>query len=182
MEQSKTRSLALVKAMVVILALAVAFSVALAPSVGHATTLKSVKYQNYTSSTSSINQKAASVKTGAFKLTFKKGKGYLKFKAPKTKKYRFTFSGVKGTSCAYVEVLLRNKTNPKYSFMEKVSTKGGKSETLWLSGNNATFSGKNVLTRPLSARSGTIKLTKGTWIYFFFSAGNNKATALLSVK
>ena len=56
------------------------------------TVSKTVKKQEFTTSTKIIKKKAVAVKAGKTTLKVKKGQGYVKYTANKTKKYKFTFS------------------------------------------------------------------------------------------
>ena len=75
---------------------------------------KTIKPQEYTKKVSVANKKAAVVKKGTTKLTFKKGYGYIKFVAPATKTYKFTFSNLKGGKNPY-EAMLAYKASKGYS-------------------------------------------------------------------
>lgn len=149
-----------------------------------ATKTKSVNKRTFTTSTKAIKNKAATVKRGTTKLVIKKGRGYVKFKAPKTKNYKFTFSNFKDkkrNSVGYIYIQKPDKYSPKYSFQETVKTKGGKTTALWLSANGYKFGGK-VLYRPIAKRSGTIKLKKGETVYIYFNFGSSKHTGKMNIK
>ena len=168
-----------------ILAVLIALVVALAfiPSAAQAAS-KTVKSQEFSTKTSVIEKKATSVKKGTTKLTFKSGQGYLKFKATKTKKYKFTFSNVKSQSgsSAFVEVQRPDASSPKYSFMTDVKTKGGKNSALWLSQNGYKYNSGKLVNRNLPSRSATIKLKKGQKVYFYFYSSSGKTKAKLKIK
>lgn len=171
-----------------VFAVLVALLVALAfvPTDAYAASSKTVKKAGFTSETKVIEKKATKVTKGTTKLTFKKGEGFIKFKATKTKKYSFTFSNLKGkkTNNAYITFKTPDKYSPEYSWSTPLKTKGGKSETLWLSVNGTKFTGNyKQIDKPIVKRTGTIKLKKGQMAYFYFYSGNNaKTTATLKIK
>lgn len=155
------------------------------PSTAYAATSKTVANQAFTSTTSVIQKKATKVTKGDFVLTVNKGQGYIKFKAPKKGKYKFTFSGLKGLTDAgvyngFVEVLTRDSYDASYSFLTDVKTKGGLSNTLWLRSKIATPPYGEGVDARLLKRSGTIKLQKDQWIYFYLYT-SSKSKVNLSV-
>lgn len=176
MKNLKRRGLALV--------LAVVLLTGMLGLTADAAAKKTVKNQDFTTTTSTINKKAAVVKKGTTTLTFTKGQGYVKFTAPATKTYTFTFSNMTGKDVytAFVEVQMKDKYSPKYSFMTQVTTKGGKSNTLWLLHKSKSYKGGKVISRPLKTRSGKIKLKKKQVIYFYFYNGQHKGSVKLNVK
>lgn len=147
---------------------------------------KTVKKAKFCTATATINKKALKVKKGTTKLNFKGGQGYLKFTAPATKTYKFTFSGVQcanyGGASAFVEVQTPYSSDTSYSFLTNVKTKGGKSNTLWLAykGHSFNYYSSN-LARPIAKRTGSIKLTQGQDIYFYFSGTKKNTKATLKV-
>ena len=149
---------------------------------------KTVKKQGFTTNTKTIEKKATKVKKGTTNLTLSKGQGYIKFTAPSTKTYKFTFSNCKSkkyTNNGFFSAQTPDKNSPSYSFHTKVKTKGGKDSTLWLSFNGYKFTSSRYKTieRPIAKRTGTIKLKKGQTIYFYLNSGTNgKATTKLVIK
>lgn len=148
---------------------------------------KKVKKQSFSTLTKVINKKATKVKRGSSKLIVKGGNGYIKFIAPKTKTYSFTFSGVKSTNgtggSAFVEVQTPYSYDSSYSFLTKVKTKGGESNTLWLAYKGRTFPYyTNDLSRPIAKRTGKVKLAKGQAVYFYFSGTRADTYVNLKVK
>ena len=142
---------------------------------------KTVKKSTFTTSTSTIEKKATKVKKGTTNLTFSKGEGYIKFVAPKTKTYKFTFSKCTSkqfSSNAFIAVQTPSKTSSKYSFYTDVKTKGGKYDTLWLSMNGYKHTDGKILYRPLASRTATIKLKKGQKIYFHLYTGTSKKASM----
>lgn len=146
---------------------------------------KTIKKHGFTCDTKTIKKAATKVKKGTNKLNLKGGQGYLKFTASKTKKYSFKFSGLTSPNyrdTAFVEVQKQDNRDSRYSFMVKVKTKGGTSNTLWLCTkgyNNSYYS--NTVSRPLTTRTGSIKLYKGEDVYFYFHSGTNKTGATLKI-
>ena len=150
-----------------------------------AATNKVVKKQKFTTSASVANKKAATVKKGSYRLTFKNGEGYLKFKAPKAGKYSFTFSNVRKNSfgaSSYVSLMKVSPYSSSYITFTKGSTYGGKTDTLWLSVNGASFSNYKKIYRPIAKRTATLKLNKNEVLYFYFYASSGKTTSNLVIK
>lgn len=119
---------------------------------------------------------AKTVKKGTTTVKVKKYGSYTKFKAPKTKTYKFTFSSVKAlkkgkTSIFNGHVTFYKGSPTSYKNLQ-VKTAGGKTYTLYL----CTKAYRNVNTRygsstvsaytPLPKRTAKVKLTKGTTVYF----------------
>ena len=156
---------------------------ALMPSAAYATTNLAVGQGDFSTETATLNKKAKTVKVGTYKVTFKKGKGYLKFKAPKSKTYSFTFSNVKAKNgaSAYVTVQTPSPTAAKYAFSTEVSTKGGKTNTLWLGVNGKTGYGTGV-NECLKSRTAKMQLTKNGIVYFYFYNMEYKTTTSLKIK
>jgi len=142
---------------------------------------KTVKYTPFTTNVAKIEKRASKVRTGTTDLTIRKGAGYMKFTAPKSGKYSFAFSKVKGkdSSNAYVSFCRKDTDFPKYTKYAKVATRGGKTSTLWLSVNGAVFSYENLLSRPLASRTARITMKKGQTLYMHFSGSAAKHTARL---
>lgn len=146
---------------------------------------KTVKKKTFSTSTSAINKKATKVKKGTTKLYIKKGQGYVKFKAPKTKTYKFTISkctSKKRNVSGYFYIMKPDSHSPKYSFITQVKTKGGKTGTLWLSANGYKSTSSDTLTKPLSSRTGSIKLKKGQTVYLYISFLDVPTKAKLVIK
>lgn len=151
---------------------------------------KTVKPQGYTKKVSVANKKAAVVKKGTTKLTFTKGEGYIKFVAPATKTYVFTFSNLKQSKnvkypdklvAFYVQV--KSAKYPKNLIIKKVSTKGGKAPYLKMNVNNYcpdAYPDKKVDWYE-KTRTGKVHLKKGQAIYFWLD-GCEKITGNLVIK
>ena len=166
------------KFLCVFLAVAVAF--AFMPSPAFAASSKSVSKQTFTTKSATVHKKAVTIKKGTTKLTYKAGVGYVKFKAKKTKTYSFTVSSVKSkkfSSATYVSFYTKSAYKSKSLASKKVSTKGGKNNTLWLSCNGYSHSGK-LIYRPLATRTGKVKLKKGQWIYLYLGNESGGKTTL----
>lgn len=121
-------------------------------------------------------QKAKKVKKGTTTVKVKKYSSYTKFKAPKTKTYKFTFSSIKalkkGTRKIFGGFVTCYKGSPTSHKSLKFKTAGGKTYTLYL----CTKAYRDVNTRygsstvsaytPLPKRTAKVKLKKGTTVYF----------------
>ena len=159
---------------------------ALAPSMAFAAT-KTVKTQEFSTTTSVLAKKATAVKKGTTKVVVKSAKGYVKFKAPSAKTYSFTISNAKGegTNIGFATLQTPLSTNAKYCLGTRMKTKGGKSDTLWFSVNGHKFDADayTALNRPLASRTGKVKLAKGQMAYlYFYTSTKNKTTLSLKVK
>lgn len=150
-----------------------------------ATSTKTVKKRSFSTSTSAIEKKATKVKKGTTKLNVKYGEGYIKFVAPKTKTYKFTFSNCTSkerNNNGYITFMRPDADSPKYTFSTEVKTYGGKDSTLWLSVNGFKFSKSSYgddLGRPIASRTGTIKLKKGATVYMYLSFSDATKTKLV---
>lgn len=148
---------------------------------------RTVKKQDETTKISTANKKAAKVKKGTTNLTFTKGQGYLKFVAPKTKTYSFTFSNMKvkgGNDLGMIRFNKKDKLYPKELTQIEVSTKGGKTEyiTLMSTGWKELKKGKTV-DHMLHKRTAKTKLKKGEALYIYFDTiDGNKTNVKLVIK
>ena len=133
--------------------------------------------QKYTRQRAKAEAKARVVNLGTTTVVIpSKGRGYLKFKATKKKKYTFTLSGLRpGKAGAYANgyfYVMRKYGSGKYISMDRMKTQGGKSHALYLSNKNE----KPPITSLsfLTSRSGKIKLKKNevVYLYFNFSTGD----------
>lgn len=150
---------------------------------------KTIKPQEYTKKVSVANRKAAVVKKGTTNLTFKKGYGYIKFVAPSTKTYTFTFSKLKQSKNVeypddYVAFMAQVKS-ARYAnklIKKKLTTKGGQSSSLNMAVNKPAefYSDKKVDWYEMT-RTGKVKLKKGQAIYFWLD-GTEKITGKLVIK
>ena len=149
-----------------------------------AATKKVVKDQEATVSKSVADKKAATVKKGTYNVTVKSGQGYLKFKATQKGKYTFTFSKVKGSGDVVAFVLPMKVKKDKKSAIEmvNVSTKGGKTKTLWLAGNGGKYPDRKLIERPLATRTATVSLKKNEMFYLYYYSGTAKSTFNLVIK
>ncbi|MDO5456525.1 MAG: hypothetical protein Q4F25_06390 [Eubacteriales bacterium] len=151
---------------------------------------KTIKPQEYTKKVSVANKKAAVVKKGTTKLTFKEGYGYIKFVAPATKTYKFTFSNLKQSKNVenpdyYVgfSVQVKSAKYPKKLIAKKVSTMGGKASSLKMYVNDYSpeFCPDKKVDWYEKTRTGKVKLKKGQAIYFWLD-GCDKITGKLVIK
>ena len=180
---ARTTALPLSKALRVIMALVVALAFMPLPAQAAS---KSVSKQTFSTKVETVHKKAATVKKGTTKLTYKKGVGYIKFKAPATKTYTFKFTSVKSkkfSSATYVSMYTPSKFKPGILAVKKMKTKGGKYNTLWLAANGYKHSGGKLLYRPLATRTGKVKLKEGQWVYLYMgNESGGKTTAKLTIK
>ena len=178
---TKTATLPLSRLLCVIMAIVVALAFAPSPALAAS---KSVSKQKFSTSVATADKKAATVKKGTTKLTYKKGCGYIKFQAPATKTYSFKFSKVKSkkfSSATYVSMYTPSAYNSKVLAVKKMKTKGGKYNALWLSVNGHKHSGK-MLYRPIASRTGKVKLKKDQWVYLYMgNESGGKTTATLKI-
>ena len=115
-------------------------------------------------------------KTGTYALTLKNGAGIVRFKAPKTKTYSFTFSKLKSNKASSLACVIGFcKVSSSYSYAyQTVTTKEGKRPRLPLmssklaNGKSVVFDGYSY--RRLATRTGKIKLKKGASIYIAMQA------------
>ena len=138
----------------------------------------------HTETLKTIKKYAAKVKPGTTNLKVKMGEGYLKFTAPRTKTYKFTFSNVTGkyTMDGYVQFYRMDKADKKHVETFNVSTKGGKTDILYLAINGVEHQGGKLKTRPLQKRTGSVKLKKGQVIYMYYQATPAHSTCKLVIK
>ena len=130
-----------------------------------------LKPQGFTTSKSVAKKMGQVVKKGTTTVVFSPslGSGYLKFKAPKKKKYTFTLSGLSTTrsySNGYFYVM-RTYGRGKYITMSKMTTQGGKTSSLYVSSKDHPYS--DLRTAFITSRFGRLTLKKGEMVYLYFS-------------
>ena len=153
-----------------------------APALSAATTTKTVKKQSFTTELKVAKKKALVVKKGTTKLKVK-GKGYVVFKAPKTKTYYLKLSNLKGAKPVYSAYASIMTPTPYSSITHtQVVTKGGKTDTLWLADKANAYTGKKVTTASgLASRTAKIKLKKGSLVFVYINSGD-PIKATLNIK
>ena len=135
---------------------------------------------------SAVPKKAPTVKKGTTVVTLKKAAGFVKFKAPSTKSYKFTFSklsGPNGFTSSFTSFLGANE-NGKLTFVP-VKTYGGKNTALFLSSKKVSTQLTNAKKKDyfLTSRTATVKLKKGQTVYIYTEAtGGKKTTYTLKIK
>ena len=158
---------------------------ALVPAAAYAVTTKTVKSQSFTTSTKTIKKKATSInKRGTYKVTFKSGQGYIKFKAPATKTYTFTISNVKCSkfsSSAYWYIQTIDEKYPKNSLTNILKTNGGKASAFWNGVNGYSSSTGEKKYQNLKSRFAKIKLVKNQFAFLYLNDVSGKATANLKI-
>ena len=149
-----------------------------------ATKKKTVKKQSFTSETKKINSKAATVKKGTTKLTFKGGDGYVKFIAPRKKTYSFTFSKLKSKTTRFtsIAIQLKDKASPSYAWLVKAKTYGGKTDFLHMGTNGDSSKSGDKVGWYLPKRTAKIKLKKGDVLYLQVRNAPEKTTCTLNIK
>ena len=101
------------------------------------------------------------------------GSGYVLFTAPKSGKYAFQFSGLKGKedySCGLASLLTESGSEPGTLEPEKFKTQGGYGTTLYLATENSP--GKLTVSSARRERTAKLNLEKGQTlrIYLYFPA------------
>ena len=148
--------------------------VGMTPVAASAKTIK-LKPREFTTKTRVAQKKSKVVKKGTTTVVMPpNGRGYLRFKAAKNKKYTFTLSGLrtkKSYSNGYFYVM-RKYGSGKYISMEKLKTQGGKTSALYISTEDHKYS--ELKYAFLTSRYGKIKLRRNevVYLYFNFSAGD----------
>ena len=137
---------------------------------------RKLKYQASTNKIRVIDKKASKVKKGTTILTIPKGNGYIRFVAPETKTYKFTFSNIKDKKSSIEQVnispLMKYDPKPQYCVSVDVSTKGGIARSLSLLCKDYPVLEKNRKIERytfLKSRTAKIKLNKGDIIYFEYT-------------
>jgi len=150
----------------------------------YAAVKKTAQRYVHTEYLSTIKKNAVAVSTGTTNLTVRMGEGYLKFTAPRTKMYKFTFSKVTGkyTMDGYVQFYKQDRSDSRRVETFDVSTSGGKTDTLFLAINGVKHQGGKLKDRPLQKRTGKVKLKKGQVIYMYYQATPAHSTAKLVIK
>ena len=142
----------------------------------------SPKNQSFTTATKTASKKATTIKKGTYEITPpSKGRFYVKFKAPSTKKYSFTISNIvpKATGSyaytnGYFYISKVYAKNNKYIFSTKAKTEGGTTTTFWYSSKDNGYGKK--LTRPLPKRTAKVKINKGETVYLYFNTDAKAVT------
>jgi hypothetical protein len=170
------------------LALVMALSL-LSPITAEAKT-KNVKVKNvgYTSSVSTVKKKASKVTIGTTKLTLTKaknrGQGYIKFTAPKSKKYTFTFSELNDSKDPYSNghitgyQIKSGYNGRQYITSINLRGKGGTRSNLWISH-------KKSKDYPTNIDKGSLKMKAGETVYLncsFLGYGKGIITTKLVIK
>ncbi len=169
-----------------VLVFAIAFAFVNPMTVSAKTKNIKVKYRDFTTSVGTAAKKATTVKTGNYRVAIdgKKGwhRGYVRFTAPKSKTYSFTFSEISSDSGQYTNgyaYIMRIKNNHISS--SRVSTQGGKNSTLWFSNEDH---GKGV-TAWRTSRTGKTHINQGETVYLYLSlleSSSKKAYLTLNIK
>lgn len=138
---------------------------------------KKLKNQSFTTSAAKAKKKATALKRGTYTIKLaSKGKGFAKFKAPKTKTYAFTISNLKSKksyACGYFYVMTTSSYSNSYITMSKLKTKGGTTTGMYFATKSGTSGA--MKSRFLKTRTGKIKLKKNqtVYLYYYCTAGNS---------
>ena len=138
-------------------------------------TLKKIKYSP--TLTNAISSKATLIKKGTTKLNTK-GSGYAKFVVPATKKYTFTFSGLRSGNGSYNVGHGYIMLPETYTYSSTVSladqtfkTTGGSVSTAYFASKSSTASDKKYAS--LAVRPCSLVLQKGQTVYIYISCVNS---------
>ncbi len=181
----KSKSMWSLKRLVTLsLALIIALSM-FSPLTAEAKT-KSVKVKSldYTSSVTTVKKKAQKVSVGTNNLTYSKvngwGRGYIKFTAPKTKKFNFTVNSLKSSDGSYTNghitaYMIKGSSNRQYL-----------SSVKFKSNNFYQHIASRKSDYDMTSMKGTMKLNKGETVYiycsFLASGKKGKITTKLVIK
>lgn len=167
----------ILRSTLLILVFAMFMLFAVQPASVRAATLK-VKKQGYTEKLSTVKKKAAKIQAGkSYKLIID-GNGWMKFTAPATKLYKFTFSNLKTVGASSKSDMLKAYVNA-YEWSSgwqwaEMQTKGGSIGTLYMC-SKYSYSLQNhasvTTVTALPTRTGQILLKKGETIYFDVCGG-----------
>lgn len=132
---------------------------------------KTLNAQEFTTYAEEAGKSAKRVKEGRFKLIMPStGSGYLKFTAPSTDRYYFSFSNLKSKyryDCGYICLMKVEGTEHPRLIKKKVRTQGGRAQDIELA-TKADTSGE-LVSRHLKSRYAKVNLTMGQTIYLYFS-------------
>ena len=131
-----------------------------------------LKPMAFITSRKKVNRKAVRVKKGTHTIVIPAGgTGYVKFKAPRKKKYTFTVSYDEAASGKFSHgefYILKNNTHDESSVtMVKVGTQGGKYAMLYVATEDRLYDQEKYSL--LTSRFGQLKLKKKETVYVFFS-------------
>ena len=169
---------------ILVLLLTVTMMMSMASVSTFAATKKTVKKSGFVTDYTKINKVSTKLKKrGTYRLTVKGSEGYIRFKAPKTKKYTFTFSNISvkdnyNSSCGSIAVQKPYKSNGRvYLTLADVKTQGGKSDFLKVKTRRFSLTGDGV-NAYRTTRSCKVKMKKGAYIYFHVNIVSTKNTVL----
>ena len=155
--------------------------VGMTPVMASAKTVK-LKAAAFTTSTATAEAVARPVGRGKMTVSVpKKGSGYLKFVAPASKAYSFTFSNIRSGryNCGHTYLMTTYGRDNASITMNKVGTQGGESSSLYIATKNSKYGEKAY--RYLKKRTGNIFLQQGQTVYIFISMVR-KCTLQLKIK
>ncbi len=147
-----------------------------------------VKYSKFLTSVSEAEAVASVVKKGSNKIVLKRKKytclGYVKFVAPKTKTYTFTFSGVSSDSrsnrLGFIAVQTPETAYPDSLAWIDASTKGGTTHFLRVAQKTYKHRIKNPVEQYLSKRSAKMNLQEGQVVYLHYDFSSYRTKNMTS--
>lgn len=145
---------------------------------------RSVKTQVFTTKTRVAQNRATTVTRGTTLLTFNAGRGYIRFQAPATKTYTFTFCNIKDSgrhSVMSIAVQKPNKGDKSHLNLVDVRTQGGKDCFLSMASNGYRDKYGKGTNKYLTSRTCKVLLQKGQVLYFHFGTWKTKHTATLKI-
>ena len=134
-----------------------------------------------------VPKKAPVVKKGTSVITMKKASGFVKFKAPSTKTYKFTVSKLSNKSKTFTSALvsLLKIGDDGRLDIATIKTYGGKNDTMFIASNKVPEQLDKAKKKDyfLVKRTGSVKLKKGDTIYLYAQAyGSVTTTYTLNIK
>lgn len=163
-----------------VFALFMVFSMVLAlmPTNAYAVTWKKLSLKtigSYDSLSTQVSKSYKLKKTGYYKLSMKGGNGIVRFTAPKTKTYTFTFSRLASTEVQNVACVagICTVANGSYTYKNVKTNEGTRPRIPLVStslANGKTFKLDRYQYRSIKTRYAKIKIKKGKSVYLVLNA------------
>ena len=161
--------------------LAIALAMVFSPMNAYAASLTKATLKSvYDSDSVATQQKKATTikKTGRYAIVSKNGAGIIKFKAPKTKTYKFTFSKLKSskaTDVACVVGFCKIYSGGDYTYLNVKTKEGKRPRAPFVSasladGKTVTLDGYDY--KRLATRTAKLAIKKGQTVYIALGAKN----------
>ena len=177
------KQIAIRRSMALLLAVALVFTMSVSCTFAKT---KSVKKCGDEYMTKKVAKKATKVKRGTTHLKYKGESGYVKFKAPKTKKYTITYSNMQFNGYSGHFYIMKPD---KHGFINEVKckTNGGKLSSFWVAPKGEGETSGAMKYRSLEKRYAKVKIKKGKSVYIYFwhntySGQSKAAKATLTIK